>query len=79
METTEKLISVTSAELHAILDRLEVKHTTRLAIIGPQLLLPSDPHYWSHPYRGHGHHSLFHTLSEVPRRNELLNFAFLKK
>jgi internalin A len=52
METIEKLIPVTPAELHDILDQLEVEHTTRLAIIGPQLLLPSDPSHWSHPYRG---------------------------
>jgi len=52
METTEKLIPVTPAELHDILDQLDIEHTTRLAIIGPQLVLSSDPSNWAHPYRG---------------------------
>ena len=52
METTEKLIRVTPQELQAVFDRLEAEHTTRLAIIGPNIGLSADPNDWPESFRG---------------------------
>ena len=52
METTEKLIRVTPQELQAVFDRLEAEHTTRLAIIGPNVRLSADPNDWPESFRG---------------------------
>jgi hypothetical protein len=52
METTEKLIRVTPQELRAVFDRLEAEHTTRLAIIGPDIPLSADPNDWDESLRG---------------------------
>ncbi len=52
METVEEVINVTPLELRAILDRLASEHTTRLAIVGPDIYVSGNPSTWPGCFRG---------------------------